>query len=108
MPAYIDPEELPFTTDEIRAAARRFLSEADARLVADTLTKLGPQLVRERSTRRVAWKAANLANADALPLHGWVYPAELLPALAELSVDAAARVESVRRLLARDDRGPAV
>ena len=107
MPAYIDPEELPFTADEIRAAASRFLSEADARLVAETLTELGPQMMRERSGRRAEWKAASIPNADALPLHGWVYPEELLPALAELSADAAARVERVRRLLARDDRGPA-
>ena len=108
MPAYIDPEELPFTTAELHTAARTFLSEDDARLVTDTLTELGPQMVRERSARRLAWKAANVANADALPLHGWVYPDELLGALAALSVDAAARVERLRRLLAGDDRGPAV
>ena len=108
MSAYIDPEELPFTTAELQAAARTFLSEDEARLVAESLTELGPRMVRERSARRVAWKAAHIANADALPLHGWVYPDELLGALAALSVDSAARVERLRRLLARDDRGPAV
>ena len=41
-------------------------------------------------------------------LYGWVYPDELLPALAELSPELRERVRALRRRLERDDREAAV
>ena len=45
MAALIDPEELPFTPDEIYAAASTFLPAATAREMADRLVEVGPALV---------------------------------------------------------------
>ena len=102
----IDPEELPFTTDEIYRAACTFFPVDVARRMADHLTECGPDLIARRSDRRGGWRRAGIANADTLPLYGWVYPEELLPALARLSPDTATRVEALRRTLGGADRDP--
>lgn len=108
MTDFIDPEELPFTTEEIFQAARMFLPEEAARRMADHLAECGPDLVAVRSQRRAGWLAAGIANAERMLLYGWVYPDELLPALTALSPEIAARVELLRRALARDHSDHAV
>ena len=96
----IDPEELRFTSEEIYRAGCLFLSEAAARRMAEALVLAGPGLIAARTERRLGWKEGGIANADQLPLHGWVYPDELLPALGSLSIDLAARVDTLRQRLA--------
>ena len=92
---FIDPEELPFTTDEIFRAACRFLPMDTARLMANHLTDCGPDTIAMRAERRTAWAAADVPGAETRLLHGWTYPEELLPALASLSVEAEARARSL-------------
>jgi len=99
MTDYIDPEELPFTTDEIYRAACRFLPPETARVMADHLTTCGPDAIETREERRARWRGAGVANADTALFNYWVYPEELLAALSELSGDVAARVELLRRRL---------
>lgn len=108
MTEFIDPEELPFTTDEIFRAGCTFLPQESARLMADHLTECGPDLVDARAQRRAGWLAAGIANAERMALHAWVYPDELLPALSALSPSTAARVARLRRFLAGEHPGPAV
>lgn len=99
MSGIIDPEELPFTVEEIFDAARQFLSEHAARQMAEHLAECGSGLIEARADRRARWRDAGIPDADRRPLHGWVYPDELLPALARLSPDVANRVSSLRRYL---------
>jgi hypothetical protein len=96
---YVDPEELPFTRDEIYRASVTFLPESAAREMADHLTSLGPQLVAARVARRAGWQQARVAGARSMPLHAWVYPAQLLPALAKLSADVERRVVQLQQVL---------
>jgi hypothetical protein len=103
MPPFIDPEELPFTSDEIYEAARTFLPAVTARRMADHLAAIGPDLVEARAERRVSWEKGGIPNAAKLPLYGWDYPEELLPALAALSPEAEERVAVLRRFLSRED-----
>lgn len=102
MTEFIDPEELPFTTAEVFEAALTFLPGDAARRMADRLTQCGPDLIAARTQRRAGWRAGGIPNSARMLLYGWVYPDELLPALAKLSPDAAARVDRLRRALARD------
>jgi hypothetical protein len=97
---YIDPEELPFTADEVYRAGLSFLAEREARLNADHLAGCGPGVIEAREERRLEWRRGGILNADVLPLLAWVYPAQLLPALAELSSDVASRVDELRARLA--------
>jgi hypothetical protein len=97
---YIDPEELPFTRDEVYRAGLSFLPEPVARLNADHLTECGPGVIEAREERRVGWRRGGILDADAFPLLAWVYPVQLLPALAELSPDLARRVDELRARLA--------
>jgi len=105
---FIDPEELPFTTDEIFRAGCAFLPEETARLMADHLAECGPDVVADRAQRRAGWLAAGRANAERLPLGAWLYPDELLPALSALSPSTAARVARLRQFLDGDHPDPAV
>ena len=107
MPEFVDPEELPFTTDELYRAALRFMPEEKARFIADHLTEIGPGLVAERAARRAGWRRSGAPNADTLPLFGWVYPNELLIALSALSPEVDARVKALQARLAMGRRGPA-
>jgi hypothetical protein len=102
MAAVIDPEELPFTPDEIYEADKTFLPATTAREMADHLAEVGPGLVEARRERRLGWERGGVAHAAKLPLYGWVYPDELLPALARLSPDLKARVDSLQRFLRRE------
>jgi len=88
MSNFIDPEELPFTTEELFDAARRFLPEDAAHALAEHLTECGPGVISARAERRAGWRAAGIPGADTMFLYPWVYPDELLPALASLSADA--------------------
>ena len=103
MPILIDPEELPFTRDEIYEAARTFLPKATAKRMADHLATIGPQLVEARTDWRAQWERGGIANAARLPLYAWDYPDELLPALAALSPEVEQRVIALRRFLSRVD-----
>src|SRR5215475_2124476 len=87
----IDPEELPFTTEELFDAARRFMPEDAARSLAEHLTECGPGVISARADRREGWRAAGIPGAETMFLHAWAYPGELLPALASLSVEAERR-----------------
>lgn len=91
MADFIDPDELPFTAAEIYEAGRRFLPESAAREMADHLTHIGPMMIEHREQRRAEWRRRGVPNADTQPMHGWVYPDELLPALASLGPDVEAR-----------------
>jgi hypothetical protein len=95
----IDPEELPFTSDEIYRAGCRFLPEAAARGMAAALVDAGPGLIAARIERRAGWKKGGIVNADELPLQGWVYPDQLLSALSSLSPDLVKRVADLRHRL---------
>ena len=108
MTAFIDPEELPFTTAEVFEAALTFLPGDAARQLADHLAQCGPELIAARTQRRAVWRASGIPDAERMLLFGWVYPDELLPALAKLSPDVAARVDRLRRALARDHSDHAV
>jgi hypothetical protein len=103
VPSYIDPEELPFTRDEVFEAARTFLPESTAKEMADHLATIAPLAVEERADRRAHWERGGIANARRLPLYYWDYPDELLPALAALSADVEERVVALRRFLSRVD-----
>ena len=98
----IDPDELPFTRDEIARAYRLFHPAETAEYVADHLAECGPGMIEDRAERRKQWEAAGIPNAATKPLHGWHYDEQLLPALASLSANVAERVESLVR--ARWDR----
>jgi len=98
----IDPDELPFTRDEIARAYRLFHPAETAEYVADHLAECGPGMIEDRAERRKQWEAAGIPNAATKPLHGWHYDEQLLPALASLSANVAERVESLMR--ARWDR----
>jgi hypothetical protein len=104
----IDPDELPFTVDEVFEAGRRFLPEDAARRMADHLADCAPALILARDERRAGWRKAGLPNADRNPLHGWVYPEELLPSLAGLSPELSVRVARLCEYLGIDHRDPAV
>lgn len=108
MNGYIDPEELPFTAEEVYRAAQTFLPTEAARRMADHLAECGPNLVAERARRRDVWRRGGIARADSMLLYGWVYPDALLPALAGLSSELRERVRALRRRLERDDRDAAV
>ncbi len=97
--SYVDPEELPFTHDEIYRASLTFLPEPSAREMADHLASLGPQLIAARADRRAGWRRARGLVADRMPLHAWVYPAQLLPALSRLSADVERRVVELQQFL---------
>ena len=99
MTKLIDPEELPFTADEIYEAGRTFLSPEQARMMADHLASCGPGVIKARKKRRAGWQRAGMPNAASTPLYGWVYPEELLPALEALSDEARQRVLDLRKLL---------
>jgi hypothetical protein len=99
MNALIDPEELPFTAEEIFQAACTFLPAATARMMADHLASIGPDLVQARVERRLGWERGGIPHASKLPLYGWVYPEELLRALAALSPELKARVDALQRFL---------
>jgi hypothetical protein len=103
----IDPEEFPFTVEEIFAAARRFLPEATADQMAEHLGECGPGVIAARTERRALWQTSGIANADRRPLYGWVYPDELLPTLASLSPDLARRVSSLRKRSSNNHDDPA-
>ena len=98
MTRFIDPEELPFTFDEIFEAARTFYPAETARQMAEHLGECGPGIVASRAERRASWRAAEIPNADRMPLHARVYPDELLPALASLSPELARRVTELQHL----------
>ena len=99
---FIDPEELPFTTEEIFRAASSFLTLEEARLTADHLRACAPALIEARAERRRGWLRAGVPDAHRLLLLGWTYPEDLLPALATLSPDVASRVEALKRRLLED------
>lgn len=100
----IDPEELPFTEDELLRAARTFLPEEAAQKLAAHLAWCGPGAIEHRRERRKRWKQGGIANADQLFEHGWVYPEQLLPALAALSPGVASRVEELRLRLSNEPK----
>ena len=102
MSSFIDPDELPFTTDEIFRAGRLFMPEESAREMADHLTEIAPVYIESRANRREGWRLGGVPNAETEPLYGWVYPEQLLPALASLSADAEARA---LRILEREWQG---
>jgi hypothetical protein len=85
---------------KVYRAGLSFLPEVEARLNADRITECGPSVIEAREERRLGWKRGGIMNAEALPLLGWVYPLQLLPALAELSPDVAQRVDELRARLA--------
>ena len=91
MSDFVDPDELPFTTEELFDAARRFLPEDAAHALAEHLTECGPGVISARAERRAGWRAAGIPGANTMFLYPWVYPDELLPALASLSADAERR-----------------
>jgi hypothetical protein len=95
MSELLDPDELPFTRDEIARAFRLFYPEDVAESVADHFAECAPGLIEIRAERRAQWQAAGIPNAATMPLYGWHYDEELLPALASLSPDVAARVEQL-------------
>jgi len=105
---FIDPEALPFTAAEIFDAALTFLPADAARRMADHFTECGPDLIAARTERRAQWRAGGIPNAERMLLYGWVYPDELLPALAKLSPAVAARVDRLCRALDRDHSDHAV
>jgi len=88
----IDPDELPFTRDELARAYRLILpARADADSIADHMAEIGPGLIAIRAERRAQWAAAGIPNAATAPLYGWSYQEEaaeaagLMPTEAELS-----------------------
>src|SRR5213594_4038988 len=93
--SYIDPEELPFTAEEIYRAASLWLTDVDARQLADLLAEQGPFYIVERQRRREKWHRAGLPNAHRLPLSAWGYPEWLLPALAALTPSCEARARAL-------------
>jgi hypothetical protein len=101
MSDYVDPEELPFTRDELYRAFATFLNESLARTVADSLADTAPDIVQWRAERRTRWRKGGVSNADSIVMHSWVYPSELLPALAALSLDATARAEQLTQRIGR-------
>jgi hypothetical protein len=108
MAKFVDPEELTFTREELFEASCCFLPIEEARRMADHLAHLGPHAIRARTDRRATWRKGGVDNADKKPLHYWVYPNELLPALASLSSEASARVAELSRFLnpENSDRAP--
>ncbi len=70
LPEFIDPDELPFTTEEVFQAASRFLPMETARMLADHPTDCAPGMIEHRALRRTEWRAAGIPHADAMPLHG--------------------------------------
>src|SRR5207302_8763140 len=92
---FVDPEELPFTADEIYRAAALWVSDADARHLGDHLASCGPGHIVERDRRRAEWGKAGVPDAEQSPLHGWDYPEWLLPALSVLSASCGARVHDL-------------
>lgn len=103
MAKLIDPEELPFTAEEIYEAGRTFLSPEEAREMADHFATIGPDLMKARQKRRAGWQRAGVPNDALLPLYGWVYPDELLPALEALSIETQQRVNELRKRLTLPD-----
>ena len=91
MSDFVDRDELPFTTEELFHAARLFMPTNAARMLAKHLTECGPGVISARAERRAGWRAAGIPGADTMLLYPWVYPDELLPALASLSADAERR-----------------
>ena len=89
----LDPDELPFTRDELARACGLFMPPEEAEFLADHSAALAPDYVATRAARRTEWQAAGIPNAATAPLYGWVYSEELLLALASLSESVAERVE---------------
>ena len=103
MTDFIDPEELPFTEDELFNAACLFMSSNAARHMARHLADCGPGVIEAREERRAKWQASGIANAHWMPLHALGYPEDLLPALASLSHDA-----EMRALFLQEERWQSV
>ena len=59
-PELIDPEELPFTRDEVYRALRLWYPEERARLEADHVAECGRGYVEARAERRAEWRAAGV------------------------------------------------
>ena len=97
----IDPEEFPFTSEEVYQALRTFMQDAEARSIADNFAQSGPTIVASRAERRMSWKQGGVINAEELPLGAWIYPDQLLTALSALSGELASRVAQLRVVLAR-------
>lgn len=91
MSEFIDPEELPFTIDEVVSAGLLFLSVEAAQELARVLVDVGPGMIASREERRARWRDSGVVEAHWMPLNAWSYPDELLPALASLSRDAEMR-----------------
>ena len=97
MTALIDPEELPFTSEEVYEAALQFHPPDAARRLADHLAECGPEVIAGRRALRRQLRASRYPRADRRPSGAWELPAELLPALEKLSESAARRVARLRR-----------
>ncbi len=96
MTEFIDPEELPFTEEEVRRAGGLFLPSDAASEMARHLSDCGPQVIEAREERRASWRASGMSDAHWMPLHALCYPKDLLPALASLSRDAEARARFLK------------
>lgn len=99
MSEYVDPEELPFSVAELFEAAKQFLPEENAKLMAQHLGEEGPGVIERRATKREDWKKRGDPKADSLPTFDWHLPLELFPALASLSPQLAHRVAELRARL---------
>jgi hypothetical protein len=93
--SHIDPEELPFSTEEIFHAARLWLTADDARQMADHLAACAPGIIDDRRELRASLDRTGVASAHEEGLHGWAYPEWLLPALSTLSSSAESRVQAM-------------
>ncbi|HEY0931360.1 MAG TPA: hypothetical protein VGE27_15675 [Gemmatimonas sp.] len=94
VPDYLDPDEIPFTADEILRTFRLLAdSEAEAQAIALQVTEGARQVYAER-VAALAAEARGSTNLDELN-HGiyFIYP-EFFAALATLSPELSARVES--------------
>ena len=98
----VDPEELPFTRQELYGAFLRLGPVREAARLSDHLASQGPDAILAREELRARAKAGRVPRAETMLQHAWVYPPELLSSLAALGPDVAARVEKLQRRL-RDD-----
>jgi hypothetical protein len=97
---------LPFTRDEIyRALASVSEYASRATMIADHLNEIGPTVIALREKARTHLREGGIPNADMLVQNPWVYSPELLPALAALSPEVAARVEQLNQQTARGASG---
>ena len=97
MQELIDPEEMPFTVDEIYEACLQFMPAGAARRYADDLAASAPDTRRHRRARRLRLRKAGYPEADRQPSGEWDYPPDLMQALEALSDDAVLRVAGLRR-----------